>query len=513
VLAGGLGALAFGLLATPARAAVSAYGPLEPPDANGLRLPRGFTSRRIARGREPVAGYRWHDFSDGQATFATGDGGWILVSNSEALAAAGAGSSAVRFAPDGSIASAYRILRGTYANCAGGPTPWGTWLSCEEFDHGQVWECDPGRPGQGVVRPALGTLNHEAVAADPDARRLYMTEDRRDGGLYRFTPDRWRDLTSGRLEVMVRDGARPGWAVVPDPAAIAVPTRHQVRGMRRFGGGEGIWFASGTVWFSTKADDRVWAYDTHANRLEVVYDRAAAGRRPALRGVDNLTVSRAGEVFVCEDGDGMEICVIAPDRTVAPFLQLTGEAAAGLSGHGNELAGVVFDPSGLRMYFAAQRAYGHGAVYEVTGPFAGSALAAAPAGTTAPAAGRLPATAAPAVRLRAPARVSVTALRRRGLRVEVRTSGGAERLEAGLRSNDLVLVPGSRGSVPRPQPVALGRVRRRTNRGGRAVVRLRIGPAEAARLRRAAPVSAWVAVQVGRGAAARVAMRRVRITR
>ena len=65
----------------------------------------------------------------------------------------------------------------------------------------------------------------------------------------------------------------------------------------------------------------------------------------------------------------MEICVIEPGGTVAPFLQLTGEAAVGLPGRGNELAGVIFDPSGRRLYFAAQRAFGLGAVYEVTGPF------------------------------------------------------------------------------------------------------------------------------------------------
>ena len=97
-------------------------------------------------------------------------------------------------------------------------------------------------------------------------------------------------------------------------------------------------------------------------------------RRPGapLSGVDNLTVNPAGEVFVCEDGDDMQICVIEPDGTVAPFLQLTGEAAVGLADRGNELAGAIFDPSHRRLYFSAQRAYGFGAVYEVRGPFHGA---------------------------------------------------------------------------------------------------------------------------------------------
>src|SRR5215218_6875698 len=131
-----------GALHADARAAASSYGPLGAPDANGLRLPPRFTSRLIARANRLVAGtsYPWHPFPDGQATFATSDGGWVLVSNSESLAPTGAGSSAIRFRRNGTIADAYRILAGTNANCAGGGTPWGRWLSCEEHDYGHVWE-------------------------------------------------------------------------------------------------------------------------------------------------------------------------------------------------------------------------------------------------------------------------------------------------------------------------------------------------------------------------------------
>jgi hypothetical protein len=512
LIAAGAAGLAFGpafwrsALTAHARAPQSAYGPLQPADARGLMLPPGFRSREIARAGRSVAGYPWHVFSDGQSTFATRDGGWILVSNSESTAAAGGGSSAIRFSPRGKIKSAYRILAGTQANCAGGRTPWGTWLSCEEFDAGHVWECDPTESGQGVMRPALGTIHHEAVAVDPVAGQLYMTEDRPDGGFYRFTPAHYPDLSAGRLEIMVQSG----WAEVPDPAAIFGPTRRQVAGTRQFDGGEGIWFDSGTVYFSTKGDDRVWAYDTVAGTLGTVYDRATAGAGAPLSGVDNLTVSRAGEIFVCEDGGNMEICVIDPGGTVAPFLRLTGEAAAGLPGHGNELSGVVFAPNGERMYFAAQRAHGFGAIYEVSGPF----RAATGAGPGAPVAAHVTTRGGdPAgLRVRVRRRISPAALRRRGVLVEVRLDAPAA-LRVALRTDDLRRVPGRRGSTARPHTVTLDRRRIATARAGRLRLRLRVSAAEARRLRRAGrPVTLQIAVSArGEDGLTRVTAHRLRL--
>ena len=121
---------------------IANLGPLEGPDENGLLLPAGFSSRIIARSGQAVGdtGYVWHNAPDGGAVFPTGDGGWIYVSNSETLPQVGGGCSAVRFAANGDVVDAYRILSDTLLNCAGGPTPWGTWLSCEENPQGQVWE-------------------------------------------------------------------------------------------------------------------------------------------------------------------------------------------------------------------------------------------------------------------------------------------------------------------------------------------------------------------------------------
>ena len=122
------------------------YGPLGDPDANGVRLPDRFAARLLGRTGEPVLGtdYIWHPEPDGAATFATGDGGWILACNSEDNGTAG-GVSAIRFDSLGEPTTAYRILTGTKWNCAGGKTPSWSWVyisiavpSCFTFDKQEV---------------------------------------------------------------------------------------------------------------------------------------------------------------------------------------------------------------------------------------------------------------------------------------------------------------------------------------------------------------------------------------
>jgi len=353
-----------------------------------------------------------------------------------------------------------------------------------------VWECDPAGAGLGVIKPAMGTFNHEAACVDPAERRLYMTEDEPDGGFYRFTPESYPDLSSGLLEVALVDAqGAVTWEEVPDPTAIGGPTREQVPGMKTFDGGEGLWFDSGRVYFTTKGDNRVWEYDTTTARLTVLYDAAALGPDAPLTGVDNLTVTRAGEIYVCEDGGNMELCLITADRTVAPFLRLEGEAAEGLPDRGNELAGVAFSPRGDRMYFSAQRAFGFGVTYEVSGPFAG-----AQPGPIAPGPVPAPVARPRAPRVAAPSRIRLASLRRRGRAVRVELDAPA-RVTLALRTADLVRVPGKRGSAPRPRTVTLARAERRLERGTHAV-RLRVGPRTASRLRARRAVKARLTLLV-----------------
>jgi secreted PhoX family phosphatase len=371
-------------LAAPAVAGAGPYGELLPPDGNGLQLPPGFTSRQISRGGMPVegAGLPWHFAPDGQATFRTDDGGFVLVQNSEAPDALGGGSSAIRFGPDGEVESAYRILTGTNLNCAGGPTPWGTWLSGEEHEGGMIWEADPAGVLPQMPRPALGNFSHEAAAVDPEAGHVYLSEDQSDGLFYRFTPDEPENLASGLLEAAVVDASGAvTWVAVPDPNLVGggATIREQLPNATRFDGGEGLWYSEGVVYYTTKGDKKVWAYNCGAQTIEVIYDGENTPGA-ALNAVDNVTVSPFGDVYVCEDGGNMEICLISPDRVVSPFLRLVGD-----DHQNSEMTGVVFDPSGTRMYFSSQRSYpiaplpgsapseanalSRGATYEVTGPF------------------------------------------------------------------------------------------------------------------------------------------------
>ncbi|MET8900445.1 MULTISPECIES: alkaline phosphatase PhoX [unclassified Streptomyces] len=354
--------------AAPAQPGSGPYGALGSPDANGLRLPAGFTSRVIARSGQKVPGtsYTWHSAPDGGACYADGSG-WIYVSNSEVNPSGGA--SAVRFSSTGAVTSAYRVLSGTRQNCAGGRTPWNTWLSCEEVDRGYVYETDPWGVKAAVRRDAMGRFKHEAAAADPVREVVYLTEDVTDGCFYRFRPTTWGDLSSGTLEVLVAGSATSGpvtWARVPDPSG-ATATRGQVTGAKRFNGGEGCYYADDTCWFTTKGDNRVWQYDAAAQTVELAYDDSlvTSGGAP-LTGVDNVTGSSSGDLFVAEDGGNMEICVITPNDVVAPFLRIDGQS-------GSEITGPAFSPDGTRLYFSSQRgtsgSSSGGITYEVRGPF------------------------------------------------------------------------------------------------------------------------------------------------
>jgi len=373
----GLGAFVGNSLFFPGNAysspqALHTIGELLAADENGVRLPKGFTSRIVARSSHNYFDYHWHAAPDGGATFTADDGGWFYVSNSEIGKGKG-GVGSLRFDKNGNLVDAYSILTNTNLNCAGGPTPWGTWLSCEETDLGQIWECDPYGRNDPVLRASLGRFKHEAVAVDISTMKLYLTEDTRDGGLYRYTAnkidtDGYPDLDDGVLEVAeIIDGEKGKlrWHMIPDPSAINTPTRKQIKQSSRFNGGEGIWYYQGNIFFTTKGDNRVYAYDIKNNDLSIIYN-AALYIQPVLTGVDNITSNASGELLVAEDGGDLQIVIITHARETIPLLQLVGH-------NRSEITGPAFSPNGSRLYFSSQRGMtgrsADGITFEITGPF------------------------------------------------------------------------------------------------------------------------------------------------
>lgn len=338
-------------------------------DVNGVVTLPGFTSRIIAKAGEKVGatGFDYRGFPDGAATFVDHEvpGGWYLTVNHEIPLIGGV--SSIRFAPDGTIVDAFSICNDTSTNCAGGPTPWGTWLTCEEYEDGNVWECDPtGRVGA-VRHRHMGSFFHEAAAVASDGN-VYLTEDKGDGAFYRLVPDVAGDLSSGVLQVATgpTHDAPVTWKPVPRPNPTwDDPTRKQLSDTLRFSGGEGIATDGDTVWFTTKGDDRVWAYELASRSVSIRHQAGGSG----LSGVDNLWFDReSSALFVAEDGGDMRVVLLRPDNSLVTVAHLPDQDLS-------EITGPCMSPDGQRLYFSSQRApvgplgVVLGVTYEITGPF------------------------------------------------------------------------------------------------------------------------------------------------
>ncbi|QIQ87116.1 alkaline phosphatase PhoX [Erythrobacter sp.] len=401
------------------------YGPLRPDPQGLLDLPEGFTYRVVSRlGDAMDDGGTVPDKADGMGCFDLGNGEIALVRNHELVPtddaggpiAKGFGTRGGEFVPGGTttivldaatltVKRQFRSLGGTIRNCAGGVTPWGTWLTCEEAptgpgqrygdglarNHGWVFEVPAA--ASGLVDPvpltAMGRFNHEAACVDPATGYIYMTEDRDDSVLYRFVPNAPGDLAKGgRLQAMALDGLADtrNWkgAVMPVGRSYAVSwidldnveapkddlrSRAAAKGAALIARGEGLHMGEGEMFAcatsgGAKGLGQVFRLipgrGRAPDRFELFFESQS---KDQFNYGDNLCVAPSGHLIVCEDQytDVVDnhLRGITPAGRPYDFARLRTQT---------ELAGACFSPDGRTLFV---NAYSPAATLAITGPWAG----------------------------------------------------------------------------------------------------------------------------------------------
>lgn len=442
VVAGSIGALAEPAAARGFLRRQAGYGNLVPDPAGILSLPAGFSYKIVAQtgtstleSGEPTPGD-----PDGTAVFEARRGrGFVLVNNHEIGGnepfgvpplpgltydpGARGGTTTIATDRHGNRIGEYASLAGTHNNCAGGRTPWDSWLTCEETEaraggvlekhHGYVFEVhafDREANLDPVPLKFLGRFAHEAVAVDPHSSTIYETEDANGphGLYYRWTPPNrfrggkgtLRELalndggdTAGRLQAMncfkgnrhiadLSEATKPGtryrveWVDVPDRDATTDSVRvqftdDQVTRSRKL---EGAYWGDGGAYFVAsfaresdgsvnEHDGQVWFYDPRSRTVTL---KTIFGVNPDpdqdvgnFDGPDNIALSPHGGVILAEDGDGIQHLIGVTERG-EPYALARNDASD------SEFAGPTFSADG-RILFANIQSPGF--VFAITGPW------------------------------------------------------------------------------------------------------------------------------------------------
>jgi secreted PhoX family phosphatase len=382
------------------------YGPLSPSKdvQDIISIPRGFHAALLSTSGEEMIGGAVPNAFDGMAAFAVGGDLIRLVRNHElrdtpgssprpfggspydSIGPAGNTTVEVRLRPDGkaTLVRQFASLTGTFVNCAGGTTPWGSWISCEETvaGTGAGWQENHGynfeipAAADGIVTPvalkAMGRFEHEALATDPATGWIYQTEDRGPSGFYRFKPAVPGQLArGGTLEVLAivgQDGydtktnqplltpRSVRWVRIDEPDSDAptlpdgfVYNQGLAKGAAQFARLEGCWYGDNSIFFNATSGGnagagQVWQYHIGREELQLIFESPSPA---VLNSPDNICVSPRGGIVICEDGSGANF-VRGLTRNGAIFDLARNNI------NGSEWAGACFSPEGRTLFVNIQ---------------------------------------------------------------------------------------------------------------------------------------------------------------
>ncbi|HSP02895.1 MAG TPA: alkaline phosphatase PhoX [Acidimicrobiales bacterium] len=401
------------------------YGRLVPDPDGILDLPEGFRYEILAEGGTGHPdhfttyddGQKLAGDADGMASFAIGGNRTVLVTNHELTPseraemvphtfagqpvptydpAATGGTSNIVLDRDNRVVSVYPSIAGTHNNCAGGPTPWGTWLTCEENEsdigvvpHGYVFEVDPeGKKTVATPYKAMGRYKHEAAAVDPETSAVYLTEDHNDGLFYKFVPDdtsmQYGSLGNGGTLYAMKAGdlgrlgeiktvgrsVKVRWTEISNPDQQGLNGKDELAddaAVTRSRKLEGCWYGNRRIYFNCADENaspevahhgQVWSLDPKTDVLTLVAYIPTTD--PVFDRPDNVTVTPWGQLILCEDGDDDQYLILCDPRTgeLSPF----AHNAMGSS----EFAGANFSPDGQTLFVNIM---GPSTTFAITGPW------------------------------------------------------------------------------------------------------------------------------------------------